>query len=272
MYSDKQKYQESPLIKWAMPVYDLKGERIIMKRTLALMLCVSLVACLTACGKDKSESEPVETTPSIKVYNEQFTTPATTEPVTEEAEEDEHAPLVPVIEQNLSDEIDLSLVAVNGYEIDLDDLNYQSFLTMSQLQKDSVAVTLLDTSLFYFNSGMYCLNQESSTHLSVELVDKDGNLVPNGEEENYDAKDLFVKGLHCSEFWMKEDYNVSFYAGIKSGMDKDLFIAVMGAGEEIDGKRVYRNSTYTMIVEMEAAFTEENDTKFVVDDITLLRN
>lgn len=242
-----------------------------MKKIFATMLCVSLVACMTACGKSEG-SETASTTPAIKVYNEQLTTvTTTTEPTTEPIVESEHAPLVPVIEQNVSDEIDLSLVAINGYEIDLDNLTYQSFLQMTQLHKQPAGVTSLDTSVFYFNSGMYCLNDDG-TQLSVELVNKEGNLVENGDEEDYEPQDLYVKGIHCSTFWTKEDYNVSFHAGIKSGMEKDLFIAVMGAGEQISDNLVYRNSSYTMIAEFDSETTETGDFVQVVDDITLLRN
>ena len=241
-----------------------------MKKIFATMLCVSLATSMTACGKgDSSETE--SSAPAIKVYNEQLTTVTTTAEITEPASESEHAPLVPVIEQNVSDEIDLSLVAVNGYEIDLDNLTYQSFLQMTQLHKQPAGATVLDTSLFYFNSGMYCLN-DGGTQLSVELTDKDGKLVENSDEEGYEPQDLYVKGLHCSSFWMKEDYSVSFYAGIKIGMDKDLFLAVMGTGKQVSDNLVYRNNSYTMIVEFGSETTETGDFVQVVDEITLLRN
>lgn len=240
-----------------------------MKKIFTTIMCLCVVGSLTACKGN--ETEPESTAPSIKTYNEQLTTVATTEPTTESEPEDEHAPLVPTIEQNLSDEIDLSLVAVNGYEIDLDNLPYQSFLQMSQLRKGSVGTTSIDTSLFFFDGGMHYLN-ENGTKLSVELVDKDGNLVPNLKEENYKPEELYVKGLHISEDFLAEDYNVSFYAGVKIGMERDLFTAVMGAGAAIKDKYVYQNSNYTMIVEFDAKTDEAGESVWFVDEITLLRN
>lgn len=243
-----------------------------MKKIFATILCMSLVACMTACGKDNgSESEP--TTPAIKVYNEQLTTvTTTTEPPTEPITESEHAPLVPVIEQNVSDEIDLSLVAINGYEIDLDNLSYQSFLQMTQLHKGNGGV-LLDTNLFYFNGDTHCLTDDG-TQFFVELVDNDGNLVEDDEIEKYEPNELYVKGVHFSNFYTKGDYNISLnYAGIKCNMEKDLFISVMnGTGEQAFGGAVYQNSVYTMIVDFESKMTETGESVQVVSEITLLRN
>lgn len=239
-----------------------------MKKLISLLMICSCFA-LTACDKGNATSENVAPTePPIRAYEKEIvvTTPAPTE-----APEEEKV-LVPVIEQNVSDEIDLSITGINNYLIDIDDLTLEQFCLMTGLHKSQTGLTSFDTSTLYWDSGMFCLNN-GGTMTSVEVVDTTGKLVECADVDDADYTQLFVKGIYCSAFWLKEDYPVTFYAGLKSGDSEELLISLLGNGVETNrGERVYRNSTHTMIVECETQTNEQGETIRVVDGITLLKN
>ena len=113
---------------------------------------------------------------------------------------------------------------------------------------------------------------EDKTLISIEVVDKDGKLIPANDQRKADADKYLVKGFKTSDFFTKEDdYVVEFCEGIHVGMSKEEIIALLGDGKEIEdignNFTAYSNGTNTLVIRY-----AKNDTGYAADDIMLLKN
>lgn len=252
-----------------------KGKYMKVNKMAVIAMCLISALCISGCNDKQSvsQSDVVNSSKSdIKVYNKTFTT-VVTDIVTESTISAEKIKyLVPDIEQNLSDDKDLSIVVINGYEIDIDNINIDIFLKMSGLRKSSEGKMLIDTNLYYFSSGMYCLDENDGTQVSVELTDKDGNLVEPKEQGNYKPADLWIKGISSSGSSTREDFKVQHFGGVCVGMKKDVLVAIMGNGTIVEDKTIYKNKSYTMVVSFAYKPDESGNTVQLVDQITVVKN
>lgn len=270
-----------------------------------LIAVVALTACLTGCGS-QTEEEPVVTELPIKVQEVEMETVATeattaettavttTEAITEtsseadtesgedteqetgeeEAEKEDYL-LVPFSDVNIPAEMDLSIVTINGVEVNTLDTTLQTVLDSAGITHCPWGSTNLTSSRYDFISGMFGVQTDASdissfegTSVSIEVVDADGNLVRGGELDSKLFGEYQVKGIHISDFFTKDDFEVLFYGGVKCGMAEEEVMASLSGGtlydEDAFGKTyVYNNGVQTMLVVIEDG---------VVDEITLLNN
>lgn len=176
--------------------------------------------------------------------------------------------------KNVSENIDLSKAVVNGVEIHLnDDISLADFVKTMKLNV-ALGGSVCDYSFLYFNGNMYEDESEAEdkTLISIEVVDKDGKLIPANDQRKADADKYLVKGFKTSDFFTKEDdYVVEFCEGIHVGMSKEEIIALLGDGKEIEdignNFTAYSNGTNTLVIRY-----AKNDTGYAADDIMLLKN
>lgn len=190
---------------------------------------------------------------------------------TEIATDTEEKPLVPVVEANIADDIDLSTTVINGVTVNVTDTTTLSdILTATGLKHCSYGTTGMSADGFEFISGMYGIQADENdilsfggTLVSIEIMDESGKIVSAVDVEKEKYSSYKVVGIHSSEFFTKDDFDVAYYGGIKSGMTKDELYDILGEGTLYEGNVVYRNSTHTLVVEIDMG---------EVDGITLLNN
>lgn len=205
--------------------------------------------------------------------NTSTSTTESTAPTTETTTTTETV-LVPDVPKNVSENIDLSKAVVNGVEIHLnDDISLADFVKTMKLNV-ALGGSVCDYSFLYFNGNMYEDESEAEdkTLISIEVVDKDGKLIPANDQRKADADKYLVKGFKTSDFFTKEDdYVVEFCEGIHVGMSKEEIIALLGDGKEIEdignNFTAYSNGTNTLVIRY-----AKNDTGYAADDIMLLKN
>lgn len=213
-----------------------------------------------------------QTTTTVSGNTSTSTTESTT-PTTETTTTTETM-LVPDVPKNVSENIDLSKAVVNGVEIHLnDDISLADFVKTMKLNV-ALGGSVCDYSFLYFNGNMYEDESEAEdkTLISIEVVDKDGKLIPANDQRKADADKYLVKGFKTSDFFTKEDdYVVEFCEGIHVGMSKEEIIALLGDGKEIEdignNFTAYSNGTNTLVIRY-----AKNDTGYAADDIMLLKN
>lgn len=266
-----------------------------------LIAVVALTACLTGCG-NQTEEEPVVTELPIKVQEVEMETVATeattaetttvtttaaiteasseadteSEESTEQAEgEEEEYLLVPFTDVNVPAEMDLSIVTINGVEVSTVDTTLQAVLDSTGITHCPWGATNFTSDRYDFISGMFGIQTDANdissfegTSVSIEVVDAEGNLVRGGELDSKLFGEYQVKGVHISDFFTKEDFEVLFYGGVKCNMTEEEAKSILGDGtlydEDAFGKTyVYNNGVQTLLVEIEDG---------VVDEITLLNN
>lgn len=255
-----------------------------------LIAAIALTACLTGCG-EKTEESTAPTELPIKVQEVEMTDVSATEAETTEATtaegievitdsdaetvEDEPLVLTPTVDVNVPAETDFSLVTINGVEVNTLDTNLQAILDSAGITHCPWGSTNLTSSRYDFISGMFGVQTDASdissfegTSVSIEVVDADGNLVRGGELDSKLFGEYQVKGIHISDFFTKDDFEVLFYGGVKCGMAEEEVMASLSGGtlydEDAFGKTyVYNNGVQTMLVVIEDG---------VVDEITLLNN
>lgn len=219
---------------------------------------------------------PVKTTEQTTTTVSGNTSTSTTEstaPTTETTTTTETV-LVPDVPKNVSENVDLSKAVVNGVEIHLnDDISLADFVKTMKLNV-ALGGSVCDYSFLYFNGNMYEDESEAEdkTLISIEVVDKDGKLIPANDQRKADADKYLVKGFKTSDFFTKEDdYVVEFCEGIHVGMSKEEIIALLGDGKEIEdignNFTAYSNGTNTLVIRY-----AKNDTGYAADDIMLLKN
>lgn len=247
--------------------YSLKNiKRLLIVTAIMFDIIIMFVSCK---GRVKNKEQIGDNTqfPIIEVFEEEITNvPGITTPTPKPTDTNKYN-LVPPIKQNLSNEIDLSYVDINGFRINIEDLTKEELLLSSKLNKRN-GKSEIETNFYYYNGGMFS-SSENSSAVAVEFVNRNGKLVPEEEYDKYNDNDLVVKGVYSSLDFVKDDNVVSYYAGIKSGMEKDTFIAIMGEGLKAYDYRVYSNKKYVLIVSF--ATSEKEEKLQVVDEITLLK-
>lgn len=191
---------------------------------------------------------------------------------TSESEDAETVLLVPNIEDNISDGYSLSEFWFEGDRVYMDRIIIENFMGDTGLQLCELGTTSLREGDFTFQSRMFGVptdaNDPSSfrgTMVSVELITSQGELVTDPEIGS-DA--YWVKGIHVSEFFTKDDIDIEFYKGIKVGTSKAEVEELLGGeGTRFNEYVVYKNTKNTLMFE----YTFE-DGEQVVDSVTLLNN
>lgn len=219
---------------------------------------------VTASAAPAETSAAEVTTTSVITENTDTTTPpvvTTTVPDTV---------FVPLTDANISDEIALSSVTINGVEVNISDITLSDILKTVNIKHCPVGTTSLASDNCNFISGMFGIqsieNDISSfngTMVSIEVVDEKNNVIAPADLDEDKFSTYKVVGVHSSDFFTHEDFDVVYYGGIKTGMKKADLVAALGEGIVINDEIIYKNSNNTMIVEIEAGN---------IDEITLLNN
>lgn len=215
-----------------------------------------------------AETSATEVTESITTSVITENTDTTTPPVVTTTVPD--TVFSPLTEANISDEIDLSMVTINGVEINISDITLSSLLETASITHHPVGTTSLDVNNYNFISGMFGVqsveNDISSfdgTLVSIEVVDENNNVITPVKLDSEKFNTYKVVGVHSSDFFTHEDFEVIYYGGIKVGMAKTDLVAALGDGIVINDEIIYKNTKNTMIIELKAGN---------IDEITLLNN
>ncbi len=177
---------------------------------------------------------------------------------------------IPMTDSNVLDEIDLSSVTINGVEVSISDITLSDILSTTGIKHFPSGNTIIDVEHLNFNSGMFGVQSDeedilsfNGTKVSIEVVDEN-NRVVSPADLDADKYDTYkVVGIHSSDFFTYDDFEVLYYGGIKTGMPKADLVAALGEGIVINNEIVYKNAKNTMIIQLEAG---------LVDDVTLLNN
>lgn len=203
------------------------------------------------------------------------TTAATTVPNTEETSSDDEAKseyvFIPDIEVNVSDEIDLSALIINNVNVTLDDdMKLSELLATTGLKHCTYGSMSVLRNEFTFISGMFGIQYDvtdilsfEGTLISIEVMDENKNIVSSASLDKNKFHTYTVVGICSSEFWTHDDFTVSYYGGLQSGTTKEDMISILGEGTIYDDKVVYKNSSHSLVIEL------DND---VIDEIILLNN
>lgn len=198
----------------------------------------------------------------------------TTETVdTTESEEAEEIQLVPVVDNNIADSVSIQRVTI-GEKTMVIGGTLSDILNVTGMSLCPYGTTSLTRDGYTFSSAMYGILQDandplsySGTLVSIEVTDRQGNLVSPSEVDTNTLGLYNVKGVHVDEFFTKDDFEVQFYGGIKVGMKEDEIISILGEGTEIKARTYYRNTYNTLVIEYEGSADGR-----IVDSITLLVN
>lgn len=215
-------------------------------------------------------------TTTTKVTSSASTTTATTTVSnTEESSAADEAKskyvFIPDIEVNVSDEIDLSALIINNVNVTLDDdMNLSELLATTGLKHCTYGSTSVLRNEFTYISGMFGIQYDATdilsfegTLISIEVMDENKNIVSSASLDKNKFHTYTVVGVCSSDFWTHDDFTVSYYGGLKSGTTKEDMISILGEGTIYDDKIVYKNSSHSLVIEL------DND---VIDEIILLNN
>lgn len=178
--------------------------------------------------------------------------------------------LVPSVEVNVSSDIDFSTVNINHKDINILKATLKDVLDKTGIKRCPYGTTTLSIDGYEFRSGMFGIQTDENditsftgTQVSLEVVDNKGNLVSQSDQKKDDYDDYIIKGVHISDFFTEDDFEIVFFKGIKVGSSKNDITDILGEGSPL-GKRVaYNNGVQTLIIEF------DNNK---VDEITLINN
>ena len=224
------------------------------------VVLATLVLCgtLCSCSGDITSEESVVTTPKVNIV--------TTTPTIESQEDflstdiEVYIPTLPDtmwedIEVNLSDDIDLSKVNINGVETDISDITLQELLDNTRMEQCNGS-TYVNFHNFTFRSGMFqsvdIQEAFSGTTISVEVCDNSGYVITHNDLDPSNFAEYNVIGVSSSEFFTKDDFKVISYGGISVGMPKEEVYEVLTTPEQrIDKYDVFATDEQIMLIEYE---------------------
>ena len=238
------------------------------------------ITASAAPAETTTEADTEVTTTSISTVITENTTTTTTPLETTVASEATVAPaetttttgtvFVPMTDSNITDEIDISSVTINGVEVSISDITLSELLSSTGIKQFPAGNTIIDVEHLNFNSGMFGVQSDeedilsfNGTKVSIEVVDEHSRIVPTADLDENEYDTYKVVGIHSSDFFTYDDFEVLYYGGIKTGMPKEELVAILGDGIIINNEIVYKNAKNTMIIQLEAG---------VIDDVTLLNN
>lgn len=238
-----------------------------MKKIVVILLIMGTIFNLCSCKKEEKKEEPTSP-PKIEVSvstGEIVSTPTAHKPIETDAPNkstlDEYG--IPKIENNLADVTDLSMIVLNNYEIDIDnDLTYEDFLLSTHFKKIAYATIDMDCLQYKFNSKMYGVIKgnsplsESGTSIGAIFTHND-KLIEYDTEEDFNPKELILKGIYIDEFFEEDDFHITMYGGIGIGTSEDKVTALLGSGVMSDQYRIYRNNNTTAIFEFKDCIVEK---------------
>lgn len=270
---------------------------------IACLTAFAIATSFVGCGNAKEEKPAQSTTPDYLVsiaeinamINEEKNRTATETEKAQtapEAEETQPAPethttereseqvkngnenkdnvLVPDIEVNVSSDIDFSIVKINNIDVNIQGTTLKDVLDSTGIKRCPYGTTSLSKTNYKFMSGMFGIQTDENditsfegTQVSIEVIDKDGNLILQSDQTPSEYDKYTVKGIHISDFFTKDDFEVVFCKGIKVGMSKSDITDILGKETVVDNRAVYNNGSQTLIIEYEMG---------EVDEITLLNN
>lgn len=176
--------------------------------------------------------------------------------------------IVPSCIVNLSADAELAKVTLNNIEVDIETVVLRDILNATGLDCCDYGTTDLQLEDFVFTSGMYGVQADKTdmfsfgTTVGIEVVDENGSIVYN--DSNIDKNLCNVKGVHISDFFVSDDFEVIFYGGIKCGITDIEVYDILGSEGQVSGKQhMYNNGKQTIVVEIEDG---------CVNEITLLNN
>ena len=213
---------------------------------------IAIIMVLSGCGS--GNSEPEETTLPVKVAVEtlQTTTTVTTAPpvVVEELTDYEKTDAaLSEIPNNIDDTIDLSLVCVNGNWLSIRSMPLENFISGGGIKKCSWStISNPDTSLYFvgngygidaseqenpdmnygYNVNKYTLTDPTSFNGTLLGIECSLNGVPMETVEEEKFKEYRIKAVTTSSDNTKDDYEVSYYGGVKVGMTREQVKELLG--------------------------------------------
>ena len=211
-------------------------------------LC-ALSLCFTGCGKFGGDEETTTTLP-VKVVAEALQTTTTTTAVSQTVMEElsnyqltDNALLD--ISNNVDDTIDLSLVCVNNSWLSIKDLNLNNFLNGSKLKKCSWStISNNDEKLYFMGNGYGFVDIPEDDYRNTNFVVDDptafkGTLL--GIECSLDSEAVEIidetniqqyniKAVMSSAENTKDDFEVLYYNGVKTGMTREEVVSLLGEG------------------------------------------
>lgn len=177
---------------------------------------------------------------------------------------------IPVTDSNISDEIDLSSVTINGFKVNISDIALSDMLSTTGMKQFPAGSTVIHVDHYNFNSGMFGIQSNvedilsfDGTKVSIEVVDENDRVVPTAELDPAKFDTYKVVGVRSSDFFTSNDFEVLYYGGIKTGMKEADLVDILGEGIVINDDIVYKNEKNTMIIQLSEG---------VIEDITLLNN
>ena len=229
-------------------------------RNRKIFICAAITALLvTGCGK--SAEEPVETTLPVKVAVTQLQTTTTTTTAPPEVVKE----LTPYektdfafseIENNIDDTVDLSLVQVNGKWLSINSMKLEEFIRGAGIKKCSWStVSNADEKLYFVGNGYGIDATESPDKYTLaDPTSFNGTLIGIECELKGEAVEIIdtdkigeyrIKAVTSSRDNTKDDYEISYYGGIKVGMTRKEVLEVLGNRAVVKNEVTIASTTTT---------------------------
>lgn len=227
-----------------------------------------------------------ETTTEVTTSNTDITTTDTTVPSTEQEStttttvpEETTDPVTTTlirVEKNVSEDIDLSYALVNGEEFHLDgETSVADYVKLAKM-KLALGGSYHDSEILQFRGYMYesveDIENDKKTKVSLEVINKDGEIIVSDDELRNTPEELFIKGISTSTFFTGEDFTVEFANGLKVGLTQNEIIDKFGEGKVIDDVLLGRISIYNNGTNSIFIMYEKKNNEYVADDIYMFIN
>lgn len=237
-----------------------------MKKKLLTFIMVSIFSLsLVACGQKENEwNEGVESLGDINMDNtfdslESEIVPDDNEEIgntysefkSEDIsnKEDEKIYYVNVVKNNISDDIKINTLTINGKEYTLP----VSKEEIEEIKECSYASAYVDTLEMYFVGSGWGVQSDPKNILSF-----DGGKI----FFMYDDIEKNIIAAKTSDFWIEDDLKLEF-AGISIGDTKKSVENLLGEGEEYEDLVFYKNNTGLIAIEYELEWNDGEKYRFV---------
>lgn len=180
------------------------------------------------------------------------------------------------VEKNVSEDIDLSYALVNGEEFHLDgETSVADYVKLAKM-KLALGGSYHDSEILQFRGYMYesveDIENDKKTKVSLEVINKDGEIIVSDDELRNTPEELFIKGISTSTFFTGEDFTVEFANGLKVGLTQNEIIDKFGEGKVIDDVLLGRISIYNNGTNSIFIMYEKKNNEYVADDIYMFIN
>ena len=245
-----------------------------MKKKLLTFIMISIFSLsLAACGqKEKNWNEESESLGEINMDNtfdsleseivpgdeEEIGTTysefesedvSNKEDVSTENEEDEKIYYVNIVKNNISDDIKINTLTINGKQYTLP----VSKEAIEEIKECSYASAYVDTLEMYFVGSGWGIQSNPD-----DIMSFDGGKI----FFMYDDTEENIIAAKTSDFWIEDDLKLEF-AGISIGDTKESVESLLGEGEQYEDLVFYKNNTGLIAIEYELEWNDGEKYRFV---------